>query len=298
MQKLTIDTESSFNGKVLLFGEYCVILGAEALAIPIKNFSGNLELKDQYSEQNLAPFIQYLGALHQIDLHQDLIEELDLDKLIFNSNIPVGYGAGSSGALTAAIYNAIVTNRKLEAELLREDLASIEDFFHGSSSGLDPLVSYLNQGVAIRDGAFETFTLDHQIKDSLAHFALIDSGISRKTGPLVEIFKSKFEKSDFKERMQVLVELNERAIEVFRSGMIKELAQIIASISKFQFEYFQEMIPESLQEIWRTSLHVDGLSLKLCGAGGGGFFLLFSENVSNLDVWSRKHELSIQHIMT
>ena len=36
-----------------------------------------------------------------------------------------------------------------------------------------------------------------------------------------------------------------------------------------------EMIPDSLKEIWNEGLKLDSFYMKLCGSGGGGFFLVF-----------------------
>jgi mevalonate kinase len=45
------------------------------------------------------------------------------------------------------------------------------------------------------------------------------------------------------------------------------------TISQLQFEAFQEMIPASMQGIWLEGLKSKSYALKLCGAGGGGYFI-------------------------
>ena len=72
--------------------------------------------------------------------------------LYFDSSIPQGYGVGSSGALVAAIYDKYASDKITILEnLTREKLlilksifSKMESFFHGKSSGLDPLNSYLS----------------------------------------------------------------------------------------------------------------------------------------------------------
>ena len=49
-------------------------------------------------------------------------------------------------------------------------------------------------------------------------------------------------------------------------------------ISQYQFEYFSPMIPHFLSEQWGQALNDQTFSLKLCGGGGGGFFLGFTQN--------------------
>jgi len=70
--------------------------------------------------------------------------------LAFESNIPIGFGLGSSGALSAGVYDSFCLAKANDnLELTKKHLAQIESYFHGSSSGTDPLVSFLQQGVYI-----------------------------------------------------------------------------------------------------------------------------------------------------
>jgi len=72
--------------------------------------------------------------------------------LYFDSSIPQGYGVGSSGALVAAIYDTYAIDKIEATETLTRDkllrlkeiFSLMESFFHGKSSGLDPLNSYLS----------------------------------------------------------------------------------------------------------------------------------------------------------
>src|SRR5699024_1889521 len=84
--------------------------------------------------------------------------QADIEKgLYFDSSIPQGYGIGSSGALVAAIYDKYATNKITILENLTRDklnkrkaiFGEMESFFHGQSSGLDPLNSYLSLPILI-----------------------------------------------------------------------------------------------------------------------------------------------------
>ena len=86
----------------------------------------------------------------------DLKRDID-QNLHFDSSIPQGYGVGSSGALVAAIYDHYADDKITVLEnLTREKLlrlksifSKMESFFHGKSSGLDPLNSYLSLPILI-----------------------------------------------------------------------------------------------------------------------------------------------------
>ena len=103
----------AFKAKILLFGEYTIINGAHALALPIDHFSGKWAFAKTNQAKNLqlelSKFTNYLDKLQQ---NGDLLADLDIQKfklqlregLYFKSSIPHGYGVGSSGALCAAVY--------------------------------------------------------------------------------------------------------------------------------------------------------------------------------------------------
>ncbi|HAH25622.1 MAG TPA: mevalonate kinase, partial [Prolixibacteraceae bacterium] len=146
----------SFNSKLLLFGEYGLMFDAMALSIPFSRFSGSLgfDTKQTHGESSseIGKFYIYLTSLEGQKLHFPLDLKRfkdDLGKgLYFNSNIPQQYGLGSSGALIAALFSRYAASgipvNKLSIDLLKVDFAHLEAHFHGKSSGLDPLVSFLN----------------------------------------------------------------------------------------------------------------------------------------------------------
>ena len=67
------------------------------------------------------------------------------------TNIPLGYGLGSSGALCAAIIDKYSRERSWTQEKLRSQLQQMESLFHRTSSGIDPLISFLQKPL-IMDG--------------------------------------------------------------------------------------------------------------------------------------------------
>ena len=101
--------EGHIPGKLLLFGEYTILAGGQALALPLPNFSGHWAKGQTAKPFDLRPFLDYLDRLQQ---EEQLLTPLRLDQfrqdlaagLFFRSTIPAGYGAGSSGALCAAVY--------------------------------------------------------------------------------------------------------------------------------------------------------------------------------------------------
>ena len=157
-----------FYSKILLFGEYGIIKDSKGLSIPYNFYNGALKVDENSSQEaiksnaSLKRFVTYLEQLQneQSELVTFNLEVLKADVergMYFDSSIPQGYGVGSSGALVAAIYDKYANNKITVLEnLTREKLLQLkaifgqmESFFHGKSSGLDPLNSYLSIPILI-----------------------------------------------------------------------------------------------------------------------------------------------------
>lgn len=263
-----------YYGKLLLLGEYTILRGSQGLALPLELFRG------YWSQKGVDPVPGVLLKIADYLEENTFSFELDLTgfrkEVIagwhFTSDIPFGYGAGSSGALTAGIYDRYVAEKAKELSQLKKELGMIEGFFHGASSGIDPLICYLNQSVLL-SGKDQLEMLEN-IPDYRNQFFLIDTGISRKTAPLVQIFLEKSKDPNFRNRCNAeLIPAVDGAIEAFlnqdRAGLFEQWHEI----SFFQYKYFQEMIPKAFRQVWLDGLAGSDYKLKLCGAGGGGFIL-------------------------
>ena len=154
-----------FYSKILLFGEYGIIKDSKGLSIPYNFYNGalkmdkNSSLSAEESNRNLKKFLKYLSNIDTNLVTFDIAQlEQDIKAgMYFDSSIPQGYGVGSSGALVAALYDKYAQDKITVLEnLTREKLlklkvifSEMESFFHGKSSGLDPLNSYLSIPILI-----------------------------------------------------------------------------------------------------------------------------------------------------
>jgi len=169
MKKLNKMKGPLFYAKILLFGEYGIIKDSKGLAIPFNAFKGALRFTEGQPEdtavrsnvylKSYATYLKNQVTEERLDVSFDF-ERLDTDLekgMYFDSSIPMGYGVGSSGAIVAAIYDRYadekvsvlgsLTREKLLA--LKGQFAIMESHFHGTSSGLDPLNSYLSLPILI-----------------------------------------------------------------------------------------------------------------------------------------------------
>lgn len=284
--------------KILLFGEHIVLQGAEALAMPWTAFSGQWARAADASQRELPLFANYLQQLQQ---QQKLMSPLDIvafqkdlrKGIYFKSDIPTGYGAGSSGALCAALYKRYQTAAAPEdLSLLQRQFAQLESFFHGSSSGTDPLICYLEQAIHIVPGqGIRAFDWDWKDYPNL-HFFVIDTGIQRQTAPWVAAFKAKAEDKLFKAQMKdILIPASNQAIQALLQGRNKVLFRAFSQISALHYLNLKDFIPPAFHQLWKTGLSNDQYMLKLCGAGGGGFILGISREIEILHQLQRDYKL-------
>jgi mevalonate kinase len=271
--------DRSYAAKLLLFGEYTVLNGSRAFVIPISQWKGQLAY-GSFIDNSLVELHQYLekNQMFQSEAREAFRSAIDKG-LQFNSSIPQGYGVGSSGALTAALYDAFFSNgaETVNTKLVCEELAMIEGFYHGKSSGMDPLVSWMNAPVLQENGKHISLP-SFQFPKDLQVF-LIDSGEQRNTGNLVKTYLHWAEDENFRLGcLRPLIQSVDHAISFLLDHHLSTFWEHIKLISTVQFEFFKPMITANMHSVWDESRRQDDFAIKLCGAGGGGYYLGFALN--------------------
>jgi len=287
---MNLEKGPTFNSKILLFGEYSLMKGSMALSIPFEKYNGQLlfdgnvkKLKsNHYSVEYLIDYLSFLtksGFDSQLKLSE--FKKDILQGLIFETNIPISYGLGSSGAIVASIYNAYAITRTNKLIELKSIFSSMESYYHGKSSGLDPLVSYLNKALLINENQeIETVVLAEIKNIGKGGIFLIDTKTVGETQPLVNWFLNEYKKPAYKSKIQnQLIPLNSSSISNLLSGNFDFLISDAKQISQFTLDNFKPMIPDSIKNIWEQGLQTDSYYLKLCGSGGGGMMLGFTDDV-------------------
>ncbi|MUP44718.1 mevalonate kinase [Gramella sp. BOM4] len=289
-----------FYSKILLFGEYGIIKDSKGLSIPYNFYNGALKLDENPSEAaiksntNLKRFVGYLKTLQekQPELVQFDFESLekDIEKgMYFDSSIPQGYGVGSSGALVAAIYDKYAQDKITVLENLTRDkllklkkiFGEMESFFHGKSSGLDPLNSYLSIPILINSKEnIEPAGIPSQTENGTGAVFLLDSGIIGETGPMVNIFMENMKQEPFRRMLkEQFVSQTDACVDDFLKGDVKSLFKNVKKLSHTVLNNFKPMIPAQFHKLWKKGIETNDYYLKLCGSGGGGYILGFTEDI-------------------
>lgn len=304
-----------YPSKILLFGEYTVLSGSQALAVPYHRYtgewafpedSGKFDLPEaENSNAGLKKLVDYLKQPGKNILTNYTLDvpsfERDVDEgLFFKSNIPTGSGLGSSGALAAAVFSRYSDAGMEEPEPndLRTSLASIESFYHNISSGIDPMVSFLKSPVyfkSIAEFSSSSFP-DHELLVKSGLF-LVDTLLNRNTAPLVSHFNKKYNSDKaYSDRLNTqYIPVNDKCAQLLAGPAFNnEFFKTMKELSMLQLDCFHEMIPDKLIPAINYGLDSDLFFMKLCGAGGGGFMLGFTGNIIETRRFFEAEQIPIQ----
>ncbi|OUS03568.1 mevalonate kinase [Flavobacteriales bacterium 33_180_T64] len=300
-----------FYSKILLFGEYGIIKDSKGLSIPYNFYNGALKMDENPSQEaiksneSLRRFVSYLK-----DIDANLVT-FDIDTLTndvetgmyFDSSIPQGYGVGSSGALVAAIYDKYAHNKITVLENLTRDkllklkvvFSEMESFFHGKSSGLDPLNSYLSIPILINSkDHIEATGIPAQQTDGKGAVFLLDSGIIGETAPMVRIFMENMKQEGFRSMLKdQFIKHTDACVDDFLKGDVKSLFKNTKQLSKVVLNHFKPMIPKQFHELWKKGIETNEYYLKLCGSGGGGYILGFTEDIDTAKQSLKDYKLEV-----
>lgn len=303
-----------FYSKILLFGEYGIIKDSKGLSIPYNFYNGALKIEqpltaqNQKSNKSLKEFVAFLKDLvqQQPELVQFNFEFLQQDVengMYFDSSIPQGYGVGSSGALVAAIYDQYAFDKITVLENLTQEkllqlkniFSEMESFFHGKSSGLDPLNSYLSIPILINSKEnIEAIGIPSQNTNGKGAVFLLDSQMVGETAPMVSIFMESLKDQGFRKMLKnQFIKYTDACVENFLKGDIKSLFSNTKELSKVVFDNFKPMIPEKFHELWKKGIETNDYYLKLCGSGGGGYMLGFTQDLEKAKESLKGHKLEV-----
>jgi mevalonate kinase len=304
-----------FYAKVLLFGEYGIIRDSMGLSVPYNFYQGVLKMPigtetDAEAINSNFHLTNYVTYLEELNSDSNFKVEFDIDALktdiakglYFDSSIPQGYGVGSSGALVAALYDKYAKN-KIDAKLninkdsiqnLKMIFGKMESHFHGKSSGIDPLICYLNIPLLIKSkNEIDPIGIPNMISGKGAVF-LLDSGTPGETEPMVNIFMEKCKNEGFRTMLKdQFIKYNDACINSFVKGEFTNLFKDLKNLSSLVLDNFKPMIPSSFHSLWKKGLDTEDYYMKLCGSGGGGYILGFTENFEKAEKALKGHKLEV-----
>lgn len=289
-------------GKWILSGEHSVLRGSPALVFPVH--SCYLEAKFVANEQPFS--VEFEGesgkeyGLLFWGLVEDGLKRLDKSRSDFkgqlkiNSTLPVGTGLGASAALCVTLSRVFVALGWLKETSIYEFSRSLEDLFHGESSGVDIAVALSGTPLRfLRSGERHTVTLNWQPKWYISY-----CGQRGMTSECVARVKKLF--GDEPEKAERLDRQMQDSVQKAESALKKEkddggFSQLMEAIRLGESCFSQwGLIEGNLSSHIQILKAAGAMACKPTGSGGGGFVLsLWGDDGPSPEFIQKNHLLTL-----
>ncbi len=209
------------------------------------------------------------------------------------ADIPAGTGLGSSGSFTTALLKALHTYRKnivrpaevaaqacqIEIEKLREPVGK-QDQYIAAVGGVTSFHFLPGGGVEILPLQMDEETL-FNLQDNLLMFF---TGYTRSASKILKEQDDKTKGLDksMVENLHFVKELGVRSKDALETGDLREFARLMDVHWQRKKERSGGMSNPTINEWYDYAIANGALGGKLIGAGGGGFLMFYTEEVTRL----------------
>jgi mevalonate kinase len=271
-------TTQSSCGKAIVVGEHAVVYGAEAVALPIRDFcmQATVTPLPSSSPDTLEVIIGGHAASPLIrGAVQEALVLLQIPSFPLSitgiPHLPVGAGLGGSASLCVVILKALAAavGQSLSPKVLAQYAHQLEARFHGTPSGLDTAVVAYEQPISFIKG--EAPRPIHLPSGQTWHFAIIDSGTRASTRMMIQQVAPFFQGSLGEARLEQFNRLAKDTRQGFQQGCVDQIGTCMIEAQRLLQQ--AGVIPSLLQEIIAITQQVGTLAAKVTGAGGGGCIL-------------------------
>jgi len=227
-------------------------------------------------------------------------------KLELSSGAPAGSGLGGSSAMGVTLYRAlcnftgynydrhtaVLRVKAVESRILNQGVAGYQDYFPALTGGVLAV-----KGI---EGEIKVEQLySDELKDVLEnHLTLIFSGQSRASGiNNWEVYKGFFDKKpEVVEGLNRIAAISHDTYEAIKNREWNKMLTLIALEGAEREKLFPGITTEKIRN-FTSELKKEGnvLGLKMCGAGGGGCFILVHNGLDKniIEAAVKKHQMEI-----
>ncbi len=267
-------------GKWVLAGEHAVLRGAPAVALPHPELRLTLTFQPQVWEglsvapERAQPLVA--GLLDRLVGPSSRAVARPVGALLIESSIPAGAGLGSSAALCVALVRWTAGPLGLPRGSWLEIARSLEDEFHGRSSGMDVAVVLEERPVLFRSGESPRPIA----ATALPAFSFHDTGERSPTRECIARVEA------FRAGNPALGDEVDRAMgaasEEAEAGLREGDSSRIARAMNRAQECFEAwgLVPPAARSLIEHLRREGRAGVKLTGAGGGGFVVALDEGDS------------------
>lgn len=268
-------------GKWILAGEHAVLRGADALVFPIagKTFRlryrpTNEPLKATFLGPSGAEYrLLFWGVLENALTHLGQQRDHLSGEFEIHSNLPLGAGLGASAALCVAVARWCEAQAFPVQPTLYDFARTLENFFHGESSGVDIAVALSGVPLIFRRGQpFEDFSVQWK-----PHLYLSYSGRRGMTADCVAKVKALIERDSV--RGGQLDSLMKESVATAKQALTQPSSSAAFSELRKSLSLAEEcfrawgLINSELHSHMEVLKDAGASAVKPTGSGEGGFVL-------------------------
>lgn len=211
-------------------------------------------------------------------------------KLELSSGAPAGSGLGGSSAMGVTLYralcnftghnydrhSAVMRVKAVESRILNQGMAGYQDYFPALTGGVLAI-----KGIEGEIKVEQLFS--NELKEVLeSHLTLISSRQSRASGiNNWEVYKGFFDKKpEVVQGLTRIAEISHQTFEALKTKQWDKMLTLIALEGLEREKLFPGITTDKIRQ-FTSELKKDGnvLGLKMCGAGGGGCFILVHKGI-------------------
>lgn len=238
----------------------------------------------EFTSENIY-FNNYFKELTFIVQILDLFEIRKNLKIELMSGAPAGSGLGGSSSMGATLYSALCEFNKVpfdrdlgikqvnmtEGRILNCGMPGYQDYYpalYGGILALHPSISKIK----VEQYYDEKFA--HDLTD---HMTLVFSGESRLSGiNNWEVYKAFFDRNEVVvQGLTSIANISFQAYQALKAKDCKQLIHYIGLEGEERRKLFPKILTPSMEKLKKEiDLNCANVGMKVCGAGGGGCFLL------------------------
>jgi len=115
-----------------------------------------------------------------------------------------------------------------------------------------------------------------------------------ETAPMIQIFFEKMKTEGFRTMLvNKFIKHTDACVDDFISGNFNSLFKHLKELSGVVLKNFKPMIPSQFHEVWQKGIETNDYYLKLCGSGGGGYILGFTEDLEKAKKSLKGHQIEV-----
>jgi mevalonate kinase len=275
--------------KTILFGEYSVVYGWPAVAIPVHSLQVIAKLQEKVDHSGLALIstttgtqIKYSDSFTNHPLYKvlnSILKDLSMDipnvQIEIYSTVPLASGLGSSASLSTSLVRALskFAGKSLSAKRTSDIVYETEKIFHGKPSGIDnTVIAYEKPIYFVRGRRPKFFEIAQPLRLLIA-----DTGIPSSTKSAIKAIET-IRKENSKFIDYVFTQMGNVAKVGYDAVSRGDIIGVGKAMNENQ--RLLNLISASsnkLDLLINTALEFGALGAKLTGKGHGGCVLILIE---------------------